>query len=88
MLDQGRVSRVQEIPFEIIVMDETKRLLAGVDRPILIYGNIGKGHFGMVFEAEWVNFAYRRESGHGVPAIHKRKKAKANARGEEHVDVR
>jgi hypothetical protein len=66
LLDLGRVARAQEIPFETVVMDKTKRLRAGEHQPILICGNIGKGHFGMVFVAEWVNFAYRRESGHGL----------------------
>jgi len=70
LFDQGRVMRVQEIPFETIVMDETKRLLAGVHQPILIIcGNIGKGHLGMVFVAERVNFAYGAGSGHGLPPL-------------------
>jgi hypothetical protein len=71
--DPGKVLRVQEIPFDIIVMDQAKRFLARVHQPILIIcGNIGKGHLAMVFVAERVNFAYRRESGHGVTPLYTR----------------
>jgi hypothetical protein len=70
LFDLGKVSRVEKIPFNMIVIDETKRLLARVHQPIpIICGNLGKGHLAMVFVAERVNFAYRGGSGHGLSPL-------------------
>jgi hypothetical protein len=36
LLEQVPISRVQEIALKIAVMDETKRFLAGIYRPIFV----------------------------------------------------